>query len=851
MCYRVRSGNLARKRYVIIGDGAAGMSAAQKLRRSDPSATIGVLSDDPHPAYYRAALTNYLLGELRDDQLWAVTPDFYESFSIHRILGRVIGIDAARSELWEASSRNAIPYDALLVASGGRPRQPSFDGAHLPGVMTLRTLQDARRVVDYWRLGALRRAVVLGGGALGLEWAHALREHGVHVTILERAPRFMPGALDEVASDLLTTRLRQAGIDCVLGDEVAAAHYSQHGSVAAVTLKSGRVIECELVAAALGVVPNSEFLLSSGITLSDRGAVVVNRHLRSSIANVYAAGDVASVEGEQLLLWEPARHQGRIAAENMVGREALYQPGVHYFATRLFDLDFARIGNIDAAPDREVLVDFPRGTGTIAYRKIVLAGGRVVGTLMMGERSSKVRATGRALKRLIDERVDVSSIKGSLLDPSFDFDGFIHTQRLLEKPPPKPVTAALPAAKVRATRMLEQKGGTALFDASKLAHLAETHAKAGGTAYLTASGITAAIPSVPVRTSIMPPSTSTPAAPGGTRGTKMLSIGLQAEATAPVPTGIKPLDARLDGLGRSWPIGGGTLTMGRHHECDVVLDDPAVASVHAQIVRYGDALYLRDAGSQTGTWINGELLASTHRLVDGDCVVAGQCELWFRSSVLKAEGPRSRAAEARSPHLAVRSGASVGLTFALGSDDVLVGSAPGARIYLADHGVAPQHARLRGDGQAHYVSDLGSGFATGLRGARLGPGQEYRLDDGDVLRIGPVDLLYSLRGVTGAAAMLRPKGKLVVASGSGAGQELAQLERAIIGSAAGSHLVLPGLAPQHLEIVQHGAGFWARDLSGGMSFRSGSPLGADFVALAHGDLLLLGGGTMLRLEELP
>ncbi len=830
------------------------MSAAQKLRRSDPSATIGVLSDDPHPAYYRAALTNYLLGELRDDQLWAVTPDFYEAFSIHRILGRVIGVDSARSELWEASSRNAIPYDALLVASGGRPRQPVFDGAHLPGVMTLRTLQDARRVVDYWRLGGLRRAVVLGGGALGLEWAHALREHDVHVTILERAPRFLPGALDEVASDLLTTRLRQAGIDCVLGDEVAAAHYGPQGSVAAVTLKSGRVIECELVAAALGVVPNSEFLAGSNIALNERGAVLVNRNLRSSVANVYAAGDVASVEGEQLLLWEPARHQGRLAAENMIGREAPYQPGAHYFATRLFDLDFARIGNIDAAPDREVLVDFPRGTGTIAYRKLVLAGGRLIGALMIGERSSKVRATGRALKRLIDERVDVSSVKGSLLDVSFDFDGFIHTQRLLEKPPPKPTTAALPAAKVRGTQMLEQKGqkgATSLFDASKLEHIAQTQRGTSGTAYLTASGTTSALPSMPpVPTSVIPASASVSGG-GGMRGTKMLSIGLQAETAAPVPTGVKPLQARIDGLGRSWNMGGGTLSIGRHHECDVVLDDPGVASVHAQIVRYGDALYLRDAGSETGTWINGELLASVHRLADGDCIVCGQCELWFRSPDFKAEGPRSRAAEARSPHLAVRSGASVGLTFALGSDDVLIGSAPGSRIYLADHGVAPQHARLRGDGQAHYVSDLGMGFATGLRGGRLGPGQEYRLDEGDVLRIGPVDLLYSLRGVAGAAAMLRPKAKLQVASGAGAGQELVCGERDLIGGAPGASLVLPGLAPQHVEIVQHGAGFWARDLSGGMSFRSGSPLGADFVALAHGDMLLLGGGTMLRFEELP
>jgi pSer/pThr/pTyr-binding forkhead associated (FHA) protein len=471
----------------------------------------------------------------------------------------------------------------------------------------------------------------------------------------------------------------------------------------------------------------------------------------------------------------------------------------------------------------------------------------LVGALMIGERSSQVRATGRALKRLVDERVDVSSIKGSLLDPGFDFDGFIHTQRLLEKPPPRPATQALPASKVRGTQMLEQKGGTAMFDASKLAELAQASSK--GTAFMTS-----VLPSVPPqRTSVLPQSQAPQSlsAPGGTRGTKMLSIGLQAEAAAPAPTGVKPLDARLDGLGRSFAIGGATFSIGRSHDCDVALDDPGVASVHAQIVRYGDALYLRDAGSQTGTWINGELLSSVHRLVDGDCIVAGQCELWFRSRDLKAEGPKSRVAEARSPYLSVRSGASVGLSFALGDEDVLIGSAPGTRIYLPDHGVAPQHARLRSDGQSHYLSDLGSGFATGLRGGRLGPGHEYSLQDGDVVRIGPVDLLYGMRVIIGAATVLKPKGKLVVVSGPGAGQELAPIERVLVGSGAGSTLALPGLAAQHLEVVQHGPGFWARDLSGGMSFRSGSPLGSDFVPLGHGDLLLIGGGTMLRFEELP
>ncbi len=124
---------MARKRYLIIGDGAAGVMAAQTLRTLDSNARIAILSDDPHPGYFRAALTNYLLGELREDQLWAVPPDFYTTARVSRVFCRVVALDTARSQVWEASGAEPIPYDALLVASGARPRAADFPGAHLRG----------------------------------------------------------------------------------------------------------------------------------------------------------------------------------------------------------------------------------------------------------------------------------------------------------------------------------------------------------------------------------------------------------------------------------------------------------------------------------------------------------------------------------------------------------------------------------------------------------------------------------------------------------------------------------------------------------------------------------------------
>src|SRR3954468_23063716 len=182
---------MARRRYLIIGDGAAGPSAAQHVRQADPTGLIAIYSDDPHPAYFRAALTNYLLGELTEEKLWAVPPSFYQDHQVHRALARAVSVDPHRRSVHLASGGAPVSYDALLVATGSRARAPSFPGAELPGVMTMRTLQDARHMMDMLSLGQVSRAVVLGGGPLGLEWAQGLRQRGVQVTMLLREKRLL------------------------------------------------------------------------------------------------------------------------------------------------------------------------------------------------------------------------------------------------------------------------------------------------------------------------------------------------------------------------------------------------------------------------------------------------------------------------------------------------------------------------------------------------------------------------------------------------------------------------------------------------------------------------------------
>jgi len=576
----------------------------------------------------------------------------------------------------------------------------------LPGVLTLRTIQDARRVVDTLR-GRIQRAAVLGGGALGLEWTHALLERGVNVTLVERAPRFMPRALDAVASDLLAARLRKAGVEVVLGEEVARAEPGPSGAVAALVTTSGRRIPCELVGSALGIVPNSELLEHAGVLREPNGAVKVGATLGTSAPGIWAAGDVASVDGEQLGLWEPARHQGRVAGANMCGAEERYRPGVHYFATRLFDLDFARVGEIDDGPGRSVLVDFPRGTGVVAYRKLVLEGGRVRGALLIGEKQAKVRAIGRGLKRLIDEGADVSTISARLLDPSFDVGAFLGTQKLVAKPEPRPegtrLVPVVPAAKLRGTQAvsmssalagLKERAGTTVLPSSTLAIPSQSVAQR-------TSQLPQRTSQLPARTSQLPQRTSALVA-AEPRRTKMLSIGLHAEA-APEPLSTEPpLDARFELGGHMLPIVGKPCSIGTAPECGVRLGDPSVAWLHAQVSQHGGALYLRDAGTQTGTWVNGVPLADAHSLRDGDRVVVGRTELVFRSSVL---GRTASVEDAvlDLPRLELRSGPGMGLSFVLPGEACTIGSGASADLRVFEPSVAAEHARVRAVQGVHYL----------------------------------------------------------------------------------------------------------------------------------------------------
>ena len=341
----------------------------------------------------------------------------------------------------------------------------------------------------------------------------------------------------------------------------------------------------------------------------------------------------------------------------------------------------------------------------------------------------------------------------------------------------------------------------------------------------------------------------TAAIPSGPRRTKLLSIGLHAEGAPEARSSTAPIEARLELQGRVIPIQLPVTNLGQSPECQIPLRDTGLSAFHAQLVRHAEGLYIRDLGSSSGTWVNGQCLFGPHSLRDGDNIRVGQLEFLFRSSALPRVTPVIQQMSVAGPRLEVRSGASLGLSFALGANPVALGSAPECGIRLTDPSVSLRHAELRSSGNMHTLTDLASYGGSFVRGARLMQNQPVTLSEGDWLRFGAVDVLYSSSARADVLASLRPSARITVTSGSDAGKHAQVGERLLIGSDAGFGLALSSVTGPQLELCVHAGKFWVRDLSGGRAFRAGAPLAHEFSEIQHGDLLLLAGTVMLRFEE--
>ncbi len=401
-------------RYLIIGASAAGSSAAETLRRYDTKAQITVVSDESL-TYSKPLLSYYLAGKLGEEQLCFRPRDFYERSGIEKIHGRAVGLQPEKSTV-ELSDGRKLQYDKLLLATGAAPRFPKVEGIERDGVFGLRKLQDAQGILA--RLPKAKRAVVLGGGLVGLKAAEALTKRGLSVTVLIDSPHVLSQMLDESAARIFERIFEQNGV-VIRTRAKPVAVLGTKNQIEGVQLASGEVFPCDVVVVGKGVDPSLELL--EGTQIRREYGVLVDDYLCTSVENIYAAGDVAQardvLRGEPWInaLWPCAVEQGRIAALNMLGRNIAYRGSMRMNSVQFFDVPVISAGLAVLTPgplggrpgEHDETLESRPAPGI--YRKIFLKDDTIVGFVLVGD----VEAAG-VLRILMERRVNIAPIKEEL-----------------------------------------------------------------------------------------------------------------------------------------------------------------------------------------------------------------------------------------------------------------------------------------------------------------------------------------------------------------------------------------------------------------------------------------------------
>ena len=406
--------------YVIIGNSVAAVGAIRGIRKVDAQGHITVLSRENHTAYGRPLISYLLGGSVTEKRMPYLPADFYEKHQVNLLLGaEVVAVDSAAARV-KLAGGETIPYDRLLIATGGDPFVPPIEGMNgKEKVFTFTTWDDAAKLKGM--AYDIKKVVVIGGGLIGLKAAEGLNQLDKQVTIVELADRILSAAFDRTAGRIVAKKMKANGIEVVTEDTVVRID-GEGTEITGVTLKSGDFIPCDTVIVAIGVRPAAGFLKESGVEVN-RG-VVVSDSMETSVAGIFSAGDVAEARDfftgnkNPMPIWPDAYIQGDVAGISMAGGQKEYQGGLAMNSIELFKVPTISMGITNPEPGSRYQVLTYQDLEKYEYRKIVLEGDLLVGVVMV----SNVDRAG-IFAGLIRDKVAVAPFKEHLLEPDF---GFVH-----------------------------------------------------------------------------------------------------------------------------------------------------------------------------------------------------------------------------------------------------------------------------------------------------------------------------------------------------------------------------------------------------------------------------------------
>ncbi len=395
-------------RYMIVGCGVASNAAAETIRKLDPESDIRMFTRESHFYYYRPALPEYLAGEKTLKAVTLHDGAWYEKNRIEvRLSTEIVDVRPAEKTA-TASDGKTYAYDRLLLATGSHAVVPKMPGSDLEGVFTLHTAADAEAMI-HWA-GKAKSLVVIGGGILGIEAGNGLRKRGLQVTVVGRNRRLLPKQMDPAGAIFLQSCLERMGFAFHLG--VTPREIVHLNGRLDVRLENGQALPTDMVLLSAGTEPDLKLPRQIGLAIGK--AVQVDDRLRTSIDDIYAAGDLIEHRGKYYGIWPAAMAQGRAAGANMAGRETIYGGTLQSHRLKVAGIDLVCMGNIDADGVCECLVR--SNDEKCLYRKLIIENQTITGAILLGDLRGEKEIQGA-----IERRREISSIRKDLEDENFDF----------------------------------------------------------------------------------------------------------------------------------------------------------------------------------------------------------------------------------------------------------------------------------------------------------------------------------------------------------------------------------------------------------------------------------------------
>jgi nitrite reductase (NADH) large subunit len=394
-----------RARLVVVGNGMAGMRAVEELLARAPDRfDITVIGAEPHPNYSRILLSAVLAGEKTLDEIVINARSWYEDHGIRLVAGsRATAIDRGARQVVLAGG-DAVPYDKLLLATGSKPLAPPIPGLGLPNVRAFRDIADVAAMIE--AANSDRRAVVIGGGLLGLEAAWGLKRRGMAVALVHLMPTLMERQLDAAAGELLQRDLDARGIAFFTNSQTEEIVGTDRAE--AVLLADGRRIAADLVVLAVGIRPNIDLARTAALDVN-RG-ILVGDDMATSDPDIYAVGECIEHNGQVFGLVAPIWDQAKTCGARLAGdTAAVYVPPPVFTSLKITGIDVFSAGTLaaaDAADEEITLHDAKRGL----YKKVILRDDKLVGSVLYGS-----VADGPWYVELMRDKVDVASIRDQIV----------------------------------------------------------------------------------------------------------------------------------------------------------------------------------------------------------------------------------------------------------------------------------------------------------------------------------------------------------------------------------------------------------------------------------------------------